>query len=102
MNSPQIFPRFVLFPGARTGTWGTQHWCKLQLQIFISSIPKKDRHERAALFRFCELGSACGVLHLFRIHVEVGVNVLHVVQIFHRFEQPDHLIGRRALQLSVG
>ena len=40
--------------------------------------------------------------HLRRIHVEVGVDILHIVQLFERVQQANHLVGRRPFELRIG
>ena len=40
-------------------------------------------------------------LQLLLVNVEVGVNTLHVVVVFDRFQQADHLVGSLSFQLDV-
>ena len=49
------------------------------------------------------IAPAYGLLgHGSLVHVEVGVDVLRVVQIFQSFEQANHGVGLRAFELGVG
>jgi len=41
------------------------------------------------------------VLHFFLVDVEVGGNFLHIVVLFQRFDQPDHLRGLVSGKLDV-
>jgi hypothetical protein len=44
---------------------------------------------------------SCHFLQQFLIYVEVGVDVLHVVVIFERLDQPNHRRGLMAFELDV-
>ena len=65
-------------------------------------LPKKDRHNRAAFLLPARSRLSRRVLHLLGVHIKIRVDTLHVVQIFERFQQPDHLTGRCPFQLVVG
>src|SRR6185437_9197292 len=59
---------------------------------------KKDRHIRAALWFLVHRFSTGCVFHLRGVHIEIGVYVLYVVQVFERLQQPHHLARRTAFE----
>ena len=55
----------------------------------------------AAQTIFFEKLSAGNFFQQLLIDIEVRVDVLHVIVVFERFDQANHLRGRRAFQLDV-
>src|SRR5271165_5107653 len=72
-------------------------------KVFIreSSFSAKERPPAAAARLIRQAALTGDLFELLRVHVEVRVDVLHVVIIFQRFQQPNALCGGRAFEFRV-
>src|SRR4029077_15909353 len=77
-------------------------WSEMSPASTLGTAPQQAHHH----FGDCrspvpEVALPSYFFQKFLVDVEIRVDILHVVLIFKRFHQPDHLAGRRAFQLDV-